>query len=218
MAFGFSFSHKTKDVNNAWKDLTKTGTNTFNAGNALVDSEVGTLRGFGADYKARLDNPLGTGPNSAAGIFTRARGALSDTANQRTRAFGARLSQEAAQSGGNLSAEARAQLEESNQRGIAEELFSGNAKIADAEAVLTLSETSKLFDRMENISKTILGVGSDQRNLGLNALIQSIMGRQALAFGKIAAATSAAGTAASAGASMGKGSGGGSANTVTGQP
>ena len=199
MAFGFSFSHKTKDIKNLWTDLGKTGTGTFDAGNALVDSEVNTLRGFSADYANRLNNPLGTGPNSAAGIFTRARGALSDTATQRTGAFGARLAQLAAQSGGTLSPEARAQLEEQNSRDVNQELFKGNVGISDAQAQLTLSETSKLFDRMESISKTILGVGENKRNLGLNALIQSILGRADLKNANAANARAAVGTAISAG-------------------
>lgn len=199
MAFGFSLTHKTKPIKKAWEGLGATGTDTFNAGNALADTEVNTLRGYRADYQDRLANPLGTGPNSATGIFNRARGALSDTATQRAGAFSSRLLQRSVQDGGNLSPEARAQLEQQNQRDINQQLFEGNNAISDAQAAMTLTETSKLFDRMEGISKTILGVGIDRSNVGLNALIQSILGRQALEFGKVAAATNMVGTAASAG-------------------
>lgn len=216
MAFGFSFSHKTKDIKNLWENLGKTGTGTFDAGNAMVDSEVNTLRGYRDDYAARVKNPLGEGPNSAKGIFTRARGALSDTATQRTGAFGARLAQLAAQSGGSLSAEARAQLEEQNSREVNQDLFQGNVGISDAEAQLTLTEVSKLFDRMEGISKTILGTGEVRRNLGLNALIQSILGRADLKNANAANARAAVGTATAVGGTIAgaQAQGGGGASTA----
>jgi hypothetical protein len=218
VGFGFSYSHRSKDIKNLYENLGRTGQGTFDAGNALIDSEVNTLQGYRGDYANRLKNPLGEGPNSATGIFTRARGALSDTATQRTGAFGARLTQLARQTGGNLSPAAIAQLQEQNSREVNQELFTGNTAISDAQASLTLSETSKLFDRMESISKTILGVGENKRNLGLSALIQSILGRADLKNANAANARAAVGTAISAGvATSGAGSSGGGANPYTGQ-
>lgn len=165
---------KVSDVGPDLLKYGKLGQSTFDAGNAIADSEINTLRGYRDDYAGRLKNPLGTGPNSATGIFTRARGALSDAATQRTGAFGARLNQLAAQSGGVLSPEARAQLEEQNARDVNQELFKGNVGISDAQATLTLSETSKLFDRMENISKTILDTGTGRATQGLQAMLAAL--------------------------------------------
>lgn len=159
---------------NIGPDLLKlgdSGKSTFDAGNKLTEEGLNDLRGYRSTYASRLNDPLGA---TGRGIFTRARGALSDTANQRTSAFGSRLLQHATQSGGNLSPEAQAQLEQQNQRDVNQELFTGNAAISDAEAQLTLSETSKLFDRMESIGKTILGVGDSKSAQGLQQLFTAL--------------------------------------------
>ena len=128
------------------------------------------------------------------------------------------MSQLAAQSGGTLSPEQQAQLREQNARDVNQGLFEGNVAISDAEAQLTLSETSKLFDRMESISKTILGVGENQRNVGLNALIQSILGRADLKNANSANARGAVNTAIGAGSLVASGgkTGGTTTNPYTG--
>lgn len=214
MAFGFSFSHKTKDINNAWKNLGTTATGEFDAGTDITNEGLGDLRDQRQTYTEALKNPLGVGPNSAAAIFARARGGLSDDATRATNTLAARLGQKARQSGGNLSPAAQAELEAENERSTNQDLFEGNVAVSNAEASATLSETSKLFDRLDNISKTILGVGSDERMQGLQALIAALSGRQNLALGKAAAANAAVGTAISAaslGVSGSKGSTGGQA-------
>ena len=216
MAFGFSFSHKTKDINNAWKDLGKTGTSTFDSGNTITDEGLGDLRDLGSTFADSLKNPLGTGPNSAAGIFARARGSNTDTATRATSGFGARLFQQARQNGGSLSPEAQAELRAQNERDTNQSLFEGNVAISDAESKAWLTETSKIFDRMTDISKTILGAGEARSNQGLQALIASITGRQNLALGKAAAATAAVGTALSFGTAAGKGGGGGGSQAPLG--
>lgn len=193
------------------KDLvraTNTGWSTFDAGTALSDSEIGTLRGYSDTYAQRLSDPLGA---TGRGIFSRARGALSDVATQRTGAFSSRLIQQAAQSGGNLSPEARAELEASNQRDVNQGLFEGNAAVSNAEAKMTLDETSKLFDRMEGISKTILGVGTGRETQGLQLLLASL----GLRHNRTAAIANTIVAGATKGASSG-GASGSQPNTVTG--
>lgn len=216
MAFGFSFSHKTKDINNAWKALTATGTDTFNQGNTIEDQGIGDLNALGSQYEEALKNPLGTGPNSASAIFARARGGLSDQFTRSSNTLGVRLAQQARQSGGNLSPEAQAQLAAENERENSQNLFEGNVAVSNAEAAATLTETSKLFDRLEMISKTILGAGADRAAMGLNALIASLTGRQNLALGKAAAATAAVGTAIGAGSVVAGKGGTTTPSTVTG--
>lgn len=217
MAFGFSFSHKTKDIKNDYKALGKTGQSIFDAGTNTTNEGLGDLRELGSTFADSLKNPLGTGPNSAAGIFARARGSLSDTATRATSGFGARLFQQARQGGGALSPEAQAQLQEQNARDVNQSLFEGNVAISDKEASAWLTETSKIFDRMTDISKTILGVGQNRETLGLQTLLATITGRQSLAQGNAAAANAAVGTAISGGTLASRGAGSGSVSTITGK-
>ncbi len=154
-------------------DLHKTGETDYTGGGILTKEGLDDLRGYKKTYADRLKDPLGP---EGRGIFSRARGSLSDTATQRAGAFNARTMQTAIQSGGSLTAAQRAQLDQQNQREINQGLFEGNVGISNAEATLTLSETSKLFDRMEGISKTILGAGQTQSNQGLQAIIAAITG------------------------------------------
>lgn len=150
------------------------GSTSFDTGSNLENQGLGQLGDSYNSYKDDLANPLGTGPNSASGIFSRARGALSDNATRTTGAFGSRMKQLAVQSGGTLSPAAQAQLEEQNSRDVQDSLFQGNVGISNAEASATLTQTNALFDRMDNISKTILGVGVNEKTLGLQAMLAAL--------------------------------------------
>lgn len=165
------FTGKSGDVAPDFLYATQLGKDTFAAGNALTDEGLGQLRSQYGVYSDRLNDPLGP---QGRGIFTRGRGTLSDVATQRAGAFKGNLAQRAAESGGALSPAARAQLEEENQRGIDQGLFEGNVKLSDAEASLTMDEVSKLFDRMDKISSTIIGVGKDKNVQGLEALFKAL--------------------------------------------
>lgn len=154
--------------------LTKTGYGLLDSSKPLTQEGLAGLRSLGSTYQSRLSDPLGPQGRS---IFSMAKGALADTGVQRERAFNARIFQLAAQSGGTLSPEAQAQAEAQNQRGINESLISGQRDLATQEASMTLSETSKLFDRMESINKTILGVGQDEQTRALQTIIASLSGR-----------------------------------------
>lgn len=165
---------KASDVGPDLVGLGNTGTNEFDAGTSTLNEGLGDLRTQQQTYTDLLKNPLGTGPNSASAIFARARGGLSDAATRATNTLGVRLAQQARQSGGNLSPEAQAELAAQNERDTNQNLFEGNVAISNAEATATLSETSKLFDRLDNISRTILGVGENERSQGLQALISAL--------------------------------------------
>lgn len=165
---------KAADISPDLLKLGATGSSEFGTGTDLTNEGLGDLRSQQQTYSEALKNPLGTGPNSAAGIFARARGGVTDLATRSTNTLGARLSQQAKQNGGNLSPEAQAELTAENQRDTNQNVFESNTAISNAEASATLSETSKLFDRMDAISKTILGVGADERTQGLQALIASL--------------------------------------------
>lgn len=165
---------KASDVGPDLLRLGSTGTNEFNSGTGVLNEGLGDLRSQQQAYTDALKNPLGTGPNSASAIFARARGGLSDQATRATNTLGVRLQQQARQSGGMLSPEAQAELAAQNERETNQNLFEGNVAISNAEASATLTETSKLFDRLDNISKTILGVGENQQTQGLQALIAAL--------------------------------------------
>lgn len=204
-----------KNLKGDVKALGTLGSSTYDYGKGLTDEGLTGLRSLDKTYSDRLNDPLGA---VGRGIFSRARGALKDDAIRGQRAGGARIFQLAAQSGGTLSAEAQGELNTRNQRGINEALFSGEADIANDEAATTLSETSKLFDRMEGIRKTLVGVGQDEKTRGLNALLQSLAMRwdkdkqKRQILGSVASSLfgAAAGGAAGGGAGAAAGAGGSS--------
>lgn len=157
-----------------WQNLTKTGYGGLDQGNALTTEGLNDMRSQYGTYQDRLKDPLG---DVGRGIFTRARGALSDDAVRQQRSGQARIFQLARQTGGTLSPEAQGELSTQNQRNINESLFGAEGNLATSEATMTLNETSKLFDRMDSIAKTITGVGQDEKTRGLQAIIASLTGR-----------------------------------------
>jgi hypothetical protein len=170
-------------------------------GGSVIDEGLTSLRSQNALYASRLSDPLGA---TGRGIFDRAMGTATDTATQRQRAYSSRIFQLATQSGGTLTPEARAELEQRNQRGINEELFAARGNIATQEAMMTLSETGKLFDRMDALNKTLLGTGVDLRNAGLNTILQSLLsGRKGGSKGATSAVIGAVGQVAGAAAGGG---------------
>lgn len=160
--------------NNDIKRLKTRGEQDYGYGQGLVEEGIGGLRSLRDTYAGRLNDPLGPLGRS---IFSRARGAQSDVYARTVGASGARRRQLALQSGGGLTPEQIDAANAADQRAAAENLFGGERDIAIAEAETTLSESSKLFDRMEGISRTIGGVGSDEKARGVAQIIQNLMFR-----------------------------------------
>jgi hypothetical protein len=121
-----------------------------------------------------LNDPLGS---VGRGIFARARGNLSDDYTRTVNSGMARRSQLALQTGGTLTPEQIAALDAQDRRDASEGLFRGETDLSTQEAGMTLSETGKLFDRMEGIDKTVAGIGQDERTRGLQAILASMLGR-----------------------------------------
>lgn len=177
--FSSIFSKSEKSIANTplgrgWQQYIDTGYGNLGEGNALTKEGLGGLRSLDSTYQQRLSDPLGS---VGRGIFARARGQLSSDAQRRQGAFGARLTQQALQSGGTMSPEAQAELQANNQRSTNESLFSAQNDLANQEAGMTLSETSKLFDRMEGIRKTIVGVGQDEKTQALQSILAGLTGQ-----------------------------------------
>jgi len=207
------FTRKSAPIRKAWKELGAQGQDTYDYGRGLTDEGLGGLRDLRRTFDERTDDPLG---DVGRGIFARARGALSDDFTRNVNAGDARRRQLALQSGGSLTAEQIAALDSEDRRSAGEQLFRGQNELSMGEGEMTFSELNRLFDRMTDIDKTITGVGQDERTRGLQAIIQSILGRQSLHFGNIAAATQAVGMATSFGTSAGAGGGSAGQTPTTG--
>lgn len=175
--FGISFSRSKSGDPQLLKDF-GTAQNTaysgYEYGGGLTSEGLGGLRSLDQTYQAQLANPLGP---AGSAVFARARGALSDDAVRAQRSSQARIFQLAKQSGGYLSPEAQAELQSRNERGINEDRFSAESDLGIKEGAMTLDATSKLFDRMEGIRKTILGVGQDERTRALESIVAMLSAR-----------------------------------------
>lgn len=167
--FGISIYDKklTPDI----KNLGKSGNADYSYGSGLTEEGLGGLRSLDSTYSSRLNDPLGS---VGRGIFTRARAGLQDDFSRAVNSGDAHAAQLARQSGGALTPEQVAALDAENRRGASEGLFTGTGKVADAEATATLTEQGKLFDRLEGIRKTIVGVGQDEKNRGLQSILQAL--------------------------------------------
>lgn len=175
--FGLSFSRSKSGDASLLGDFGKaqnTAYGDYASGGVLTNEGLAGLRSLDSTYQQRLTDPLGA---VGRGIFARARGQLSTDAQRRQGIFSSRIAQQALQSGGTMSPEAQAELEANNQRSINESLFSSENDLANQEASMTLNETGKLFDRMEGIRKTIVGVGQDERTRSLQSIISMLSAR-----------------------------------------
>lgn len=219
MALGISFTHKTKDIKRDLLAYGRLGNADYASGTSLTDEGLGGLRELDKTYSGRLGDPLGP---LGRGIFTRARGELQDDFTRMTNSGAARTAQLARQSGGTLTPEQTAALDAENRRNAGESLFRGTGEVANAEAGATLTEQSKLFDRLEGIRKTITGAGQDEKNRGLTTILNALTGRRDLVYGNAAAARAAVSSAASIGLSaagtQAAGGGGGGAAYPYGGP
>lgn len=148
-----------------------TGFGAYNYGSGLTEEGLGGLRSLDSTYQNRLNDPLGA---AGRGIFARARGNLSDDFTRTIASGQARRAQLAAQSGGTLTPEQVAALDSQDRRAAGEGLFKGESDVSQSEAAMTMSETGKLFDRMESIRKTIVGVGQDEKSRALSSIIDSL--------------------------------------------
>lgn len=159
---------------NDWRKVGTTGYGGYDYGKTLTDEGLNGLRGQNDLYKQRLSDPLGS---VGRGIFARARGNLADDYTRTVNSGMARRSQLALQTGGTLTPEQIAALDAQDRRDASEGLFRGETDLSTQEAGMTLTETGKLFDRMEGINKTVAGIGQDERTRGLQAVIASMLGR-----------------------------------------
>lgn len=143
-------------------------------GDTLTKEGLSGLRKLDSTYEDRLKDPLGA---TGRGIFARARGNLSDDFARTVNAGMARREQLARQTGGGLTPEQIAALDAQERREANEGLFRGENDLAMGEAGMTLEETGKLFDRMEGIRRTVIGVGQDEKTRGLQTMIAALTGR-----------------------------------------
>lgn len=157
----------TKDI----KNFGKLGRSGYEYGRTITEEGLAGLRDLDRTFEGRLKDPLG---EVGRGVFARARGAISDDAIRSQRGFQFRAMQRALQQGGTMSPEALAELEMMNRRDIDEARFGAERDLGIAEGEMTLTETGKLFDRMSDIRKTILGVGQNEKIRGMSAILAAL--------------------------------------------
>ena len=158
-----------------WKKIGGYGDAANAYGGKLTEEGLGGLRSLRGTYADRLKDPLG---EVGRGIFARARGQLSDDFTRNVNSGQARRAQLALQSGGSLTPEQIAALDQETRRDAGDQKFRSESDLAQGEAGLTLSEMGKFFDRMEGIDRTITGVGQDEKTRGLGTMLAAITGRQ----------------------------------------
>ena len=161
-------------VGTDWTKLGKAGYSNYDYGRGITQEGLGGLRSLDSTLSGRLSDPLG---EQGRGIFARARAGLQDDYTREVNSGAASAAQLARQSGGALTPEQVAALDAQNRRDASQGLFEGTGNIANAEATATLTETGKLFDRLENIRQSILGLGQNEEAQGLKSIIASLMGR-----------------------------------------
>jgi hypothetical protein len=158
-----------------WKRIGKQGDEAYDYGRGLTSEGIGGLRDLRKMAEERYRDPLG---ETGRGIFARARGAQADNFARNVNAGDARRRQLALQSGGSLTPEQIAALDQESRRSAGEQQFGAENELAMAEGELALTEMGKFFDRMSDIDKTITGVGQDEKTRGLQSILAAIMGRQ----------------------------------------
>ncbi len=158
-----------------WKRIGGLGNESYDYGKGLTEEGLGGLRSLRKTYEGRLNDPLGS---VGRGIFARARGNLSDGFTRTVNSGEARRRQLALQTGGSLTPEQMAALDQESRRDANEGLFRGENELSMGEAEMTLGEMGKFYDRMEGIDRTVTGVGQDERTRGLQTILAAITGRQ----------------------------------------
>ncbi len=158
-----------------WKKIGGYGDAANAYGGVLTEEGLGGLRGLRGTYASRLNDPLG---EVGRGIFARARGQFSDDFTRTVNSGQARRAQLATQSGGAITPEQIAALDQETRRTAGEQKFRAEGQLAIGEADMTLSEMGKFFDRMEGIDRTMVGVGQDEKTRGLGTMLAAITGRQ----------------------------------------
>lgn len=158
-----------------WKRIGKMGDEAYDYGKGLTDEGLGGLRDLRRTAAERYKDPLG---EVGRGIFARARGRIADDFTRNVNAGDARRRQLAQQTGGALTPEQIAALDQESRRAAGEQQFGAQNELAMGEGELALTEMGKFFDRMTDIDKTITGVGQDERTRGLQSILAAIMGRQ----------------------------------------
>jgi hypothetical protein len=151
--------------------LRKQGLTDYNYGQGLLDEGLGGLRGLRGTYAQRVNDPLG---EVGRGIFARARGNLTDAATRTVNAGGARSRQLALQTGGSLTPEQIAALDQETRRDANEQQFRGETDLSISEGTMALSEANRFFDRMEGIDRTIGAVGSDEKARGVQSILANL--------------------------------------------
>lgn len=141
-------------------------------GQNLTNEGLGNMRGQAADYTKMIG--AGGLPDSIRQQFRIARGGIADASTRNQRDYSARLKQRFLTSGGQLSAAAQTEYDLQNQQQQGEGAFTATNALNAGEANLALQNTNALYDRLDNINKTITGVGQSEKDRALQRILQAL--------------------------------------------
>lgn len=158
------------------QDLRTKGLADYDYGKGLTEEGLTGLRGLRGEYAGRIKDPLG---EVGRGIFARARGQFSDDFTRTVNSGQARRAQLALQSGGGITAEQQAALDQETRRTAGEQKFRAEGELAINEGSMVMSEMQRFYDRMEGIDRTIGAVGSDEKARGVQAILANLQFRAA---------------------------------------
>lgn len=141
----------------------------FGAG--IVNEGLGNLRGLASQYQDQIN--AGGLPDALRQQFRVLRGGLSDDATRLQRDFLAKMQQKLlTQPGFNPNAAAEYELE--NEQNVGQNLFTATNQANMSEANLALTNTNKLFDRLDSIGNTFVNTGETERDRALAKIGKSL--------------------------------------------
>lgn len=157
-------------IGHALSDILGAGDTLIGSGTGNVNEGLGDLRKLSGDYQAQIDAGGLTPALNAQ--FDAAGGTISDTATRANRAFAAKMGEDAATSGGELSPAAQAEMEKENSKSVAENEFQARNQLAFQKADVSMASTQRLQDRILSIADSIRTTGLSQTQQGLMAKLQ----------------------------------------------
>lgn len=150
-------------------------TEEYKYGQGLTGQGIAGLQGLGGQYQD-LINQGGLSQNLMR-QFAIARGGLQDNATRQQRAFGAQLAQKYSQSGGQLSPSAMTEFGLENQQSNNESLFGATNTLNMNQAQMGLENTNALFGRLQDVSKSIAGIGQSEEDRARQMQVEGIKAR-----------------------------------------
>lgn len=148
------------------------GRDVFNAAGLERSGDRRQLSQLAGDFQSQIN--AGGLTDAMRRGFQLQRGRAQDIAARGLNAARQNMGQRRLESGGNLSAEAAAELEMLGAEGVNQQLFDANLGIDTTEAQMSQEATQALQDRILAIRESLLGSSERERAMGLQALLGAL--------------------------------------------